>query len=51
MVSIDELAPDSDTTYNVTVAPKLFGMYDSTRARVRYNTGMHIDDVEDDVRY
>jgi hypothetical protein len=51
MFSVDELPPDSTTTYNVTVAPKLHGMYESTRARVRYNTGMHIDDVEDDVRF
>jgi hypothetical protein len=48
--SVDELAPESSTQYNVTVAPKLHGMYESTRAKVRYNTGMHIDDVEDDVR-
>lgn len=50
MFSVDELAPGGVSEYNVSVSAKLHGLYESTRARVRYNTGMHIDDVEDDIR-
>lgn len=50
LFSVDELAAGSQITRNVTVQPKLFGIYESTRARVRYTTGLHIEDVEDDVR-
>jgi hypothetical protein len=49
-LSVEELEPGSEISYNVTVEPKLFGIYESTRARVRYNTGLHIEDLEDDTR-
>lgn len=47
---MEELPPGADATFNVTVQPKLFGIYESTRARIRYSTGMQIEDVEDDIR-
>ena len=51
LFTIDELAPGKSVTLNVTVAPKLFGMYESTRASIKYNAGtVIIDDVEDDIR-
>ena len=33
-------------SFNVTVKPKLFGIYESTRARIKYATGVEIEDVE-----
>ena len=34
--TIDDLAPGVQRTVNVTIVPKLYGMYESTRARLRY---------------
>jgi len=48
---VEELAPGKSLALNVTVAPKLFGLYESTRARIKYNAGtIIIDDVEEDIR-
>jgi hypothetical protein len=39
-------------SFNVTVKPKLFGIYESTRARIKYNSGsIEIDGVDPDVRH
>lgn len=48
--SIEELVPGAEESFNVTVEPKLFGIYESTRARITYSTGMKIEDVDDDIR-
>jgi hypothetical protein len=38
-------------TFNVTVQPKLYGVYESTRARLKYGNGaVEIEGVEPDVR-
>lgn len=48
---VEELGPGKALTLNVTVAPKLFGMYESTRAQIKYNAGtVIIEDAEDDIR-
>lgn len=48
---VDELPAGKSLCLNVTVAPKLFGMYESTRARIKYNAGtVIIDDAEEDTR-
>lgn len=44
--TIEELAPGSQTSFNVTIRPKLFGLYESTRARLRYNPSVPLDGVE-----
>lgn len=44
---LDELTPGSSTTFNVTVRPKLFGIYESTRARIKYNNGMILSAEEE----
>ena len=46
----DELSPGGNIAFNITVQPKLSGLYESTRARVRYTTGIAYEDSEDDVR-
>eukprot|EP01036_Dinobryon_divergens_P023719 gene23719-32100_t len=33
---LEELAPGAQASFNVTVRPKLFGIYESTRARIKY---------------
>lgn len=50
LYSFDSIAPSSHVSFNVTVVPKLFGIYESTRARVRYSTGLQIEDLDDDER-
>jgi hypothetical protein len=40
--TIDEVPAGGEVTRNVTIVPKLYGMYESTRARLRYFS----DDVE-----
>lgn len=48
---VEELAPGKTLEFNVTVAPKLYGLYESTRARIKYNAGSFIvEDAEEDVR-
>lgn len=48
---VEELAPGKSVSLNVTVAPKLYGVYESTRARIKYNAGtVLIEDAEDDIR-
>ena len=43
-MNIEELAPGAQTTLNVTVIPKLYGVYESTRAKITYfNDGLTID--------
>ena len=38
-------------TFNVTVKPKLYGMYESTRARIKYGSGVvEMDGVEPDYK-
>jgi hypothetical protein len=38
-------------SFNVTVQPKLFGIYESTRARIRYSTNLvEIDGTEPEFR-
>lgn len=44
--SLDELAPGAQNSFNVTILPKLYGVYDSTRARVRYSPSMPMDGME-----
>ena len=36
---LDELGAGKHATFNVTVIPKLFGTYESTRARIKYSGG------------
>lgn len=44
----EELAPSAQVSFNVTVRPKLFGVYESTRARIRYlNAATSGDGMED----
>ena len=39
------------TTFNVTVRPKLFGVYESTRARIKYGNGaVEMDGVDPEFR-
>lgn len=44
--TFDELAPGAQTTFNVTIRPKLFGIYESTRARLRYSPSIPLDGVD-----
>ena len=46
----EELSPGGNIAFNITVQPKLSGLYESTRARIRYTTGIAYEDSEDDVR-
>ena len=52
-LEFDELAPGSSTSYNVTVRPKLYGMYESTRARIKYNNGLLLtsEELEPEVKH
>jgi hypothetical protein len=36
---LDEIAAGKHATFTVTVVPKLFGTYESTRARIKYSGG------------
>lgn len=48
---IDDLAPGDSMTFNVTVQPKLYGTYDSTRARIKYSSNaLEMDGVETEYR-
>lgn len=48
---VEELAPGKSILLNVTVVPKLYGVYESTRARIKYNAGtVLIEDADDDIR-
>lgn len=49
-MTFDELAPGSQTTFNVTVRPKLYGMYESTRARYKYHGTVAMDNIEPEVK-
>jgi hypothetical protein len=44
-----ELSPGETWSFNVTVIPKLFGIYESTRARMRYVSGQADADSEEDM--
>ena len=45
------LSIGAQASFNVTIKPKLFGMYESTRARIKYGSGgMIMEDVEPDYR-
>ncbi len=46
-LTIGTLAAGQRTTLNVTITPKLHGIYDSTRARVRYTNDAEGHDEED----
>ena len=49
--SSSELPPGGQSTFNVTIRPKLSGIYESTRARVKYNSGLPVfDDITEDMR-
>jgi hypothetical protein len=50
---LEELAPGSSATFNVTVRPKLFGTYESTRARLKYNNGIQLsgEEMEPEVKH
>jgi hypothetical protein len=49
--ALEELAPGGQHVFNITVRPKLFGIYESTRARIKYNSGLPaIYDAEEDIR-
>mmetsp|Transcript_11547 Transcript_11547/g.15864 ORF Transcript_11547/g.15864 Transcript_11547/m.15864 type:complete len:204 (+) Transcript_11547:18-629(+) len=50
--SLKELAPGGQASFNVTVRPKLFGIYESTRARIKYiNSALNeMEGVESDYR-
>mmetsp|Transcript_14790 Transcript_14790/g.22277 ORF Transcript_14790/g.22277 Transcript_14790/m.22277 type:complete len:205 (+) Transcript_14790:50-664(+) len=45
---LDEIPSGGKVSVNVTVVPKLFGMYESTRARIRYSNAYSEEDLEDD---
>lgn len=47
---IDELPAGAVTSFNVTVRPKLYGVYDSSRARLSYDSGYRSESNEDDMR-
>jgi hypothetical protein len=49
---LDELPPGVTKSYNVTVRPKLYGVYESTRARMKYNNGNHLseDELEPEIK-
>ena len=49
-VQIEEVPPGGQSTFNVTVSPKLYGIYESTRARIKYNAATALDDSQDFVR-
>lgn len=36
---MDEVLPGGKWSFNITIVPKLFGIYESTRARMRYVSG------------
>ena len=43
----DEIQPGDKVSFNLTVKPKLSGLYDSTRAKIQYASSvMHYDDDE-----
>ncbi len=48
-VQVDDLSPNSEYKFNVTVTPKMPFNYESSRARIRYNSGME-DSEEPDIR-
>lgn len=47
-LELEELSPGASTSFNVTVRPKLFGVYESTRARIRYRNGQSLSPEETD---
>ncbi|KAJ1415368.1 translocon-associated protein subunit beta [Ochromonadaceae sp. CCMP2298] len=50
---LEELAPGAQASFNVTVRPKLYGIYESTRAKIKYGSGVmevEIEGVEPDFR-
>mmetsp|Transcript_9210 Transcript_9210/g.15294 ORF Transcript_9210/g.15294 Transcript_9210/m.15294 type:complete len:202 (+) Transcript_9210:67-672(+) len=48
---LEELAPGGQAVFNVTVRPKLFGIYESTRAKIKYGSGaVEMEGVEPDFR-
>ncbi len=47
-VAYDELEPNEKVSFNITVRPKLTGTYESTRARVKYSSGVSYSDEPDD---
>eukprot|EP01033_Poteriospumella_lacustris_P004186 gene4186-2985_t len=48
--NFEEIAPGAQASFNVTIRPKLFGIYESTRARLRYNPSVQVDGVEADLK-
>jgi hypothetical protein len=44
----EEIQPGGQMVFNVTVRPKLYGIYESTRARLKYNSGSPNLEVEDE---
>eukprot|EP01035_Chromulina_nebulosa_P017407 gene17407-22956_t len=47
--SLDELSPGSHALFQVTIRPKLHGIYESTRARIKYYSGLPgYDDLAED---
>lgn len=48
---LEEIQPGGQITFNVTVRPKLYGIYESTRARIKYNSGLpSFDSDDEDIR-
>jgi len=50
--ALEELSPGAQKTFNVTLQPKLSGVYEAYRAKIKYSPGAaSIDDEEDEIRY
>lgn len=47
--SVSEISAGDSWSFNVTVVPKLFGIYESTRARMRYVSGEVDPESEEDL--
>lgn len=48
---VEELAPGAKVSFNITVVPRLYGIYESTRARIKYESGaVEMDGLEPDYR-
>lgn len=48
---LDELVPGGEALFNITVKPKLYGVYESTRAKIKYGSGaVEMEGVEPDYR-
>lgn len=48
-VQFNEIIAGGSSSFNITVVPKLFGIYESTRARMRYISGEADSESEDEI--